>query len=60
MEKETAHWGREGEVDYCFKLAELSKEEQATFIAAIKSELKDSERVSIKENVPCQNKRKKK
>ena len=59
LERETVHWGREGEVDYCFKLAELSSDGQKAFVLEIRSLLEKAERVHIEENAPCRNKRKK-
>src|SRR4051812_8836682 len=34
-------WGREGETDYCFRLAELSQPERKDFIAALSDLLKE-------------------
>ena len=56
LAKETAPWGREGEIDFCFKLSELSPEEQLKFISDIKGLLGVSKLVYTKENAPCRNK----
>lgn len=53
---ETAKWGREGETDYCLKLAELNSDEQAKLISDIKELLKTSKLVRYSENTPCKNK----
>lgn len=54
---ETSHWGREGEYDCCFKLSELDKKQQETFITETKEALKSSTLVRYKENSPCQQKK---
>ena len=53
LAKEERHWGKEGELDYCFKLSELSKEEQEDFVSRIKSLVKKSKRTGLVENAPC-------
>ncbi len=55
---EKTSWGREGEVDYCHKLNELSSEEQSKFISDIKVLLKESTLVRYKENASCRKSRK--
>lgn len=50
---ETVGWGREGEVDYCFKLSELKSPQQATFVEESKALLAGNELVLFKENTPC-------
>ena len=50
---ETTNWGREGEVNYCFKLTELKKKEQEKFIAECKNLLKNSDLVRFEEFTPC-------
>lgn len=52
--KEVIHWGREGEVDYCFKLTEISQSEQKKFISKIKLLSLESQRIQLRENSPCQ------
>ena len=52
-----AAWGREGEVDYCFPLTDLSPQEVAEFVSATKEMMKDNSLVIISENVPCTHKR---
>lgn len=49
----TVHWGREGETDYCFTLKELSKKEQAAFLAEVRKKVAGSDRVFIEENAVC-------
>ncbi len=55
---EKTSWGREGEVDYCFKLTELDKKKQELFIIETKEILKSSSLVRFKENTTCRQKRK--
>jgi hypothetical protein len=43
-------WGREGEVDYCLHLKELTAAEQKTFVAEIEKMIDDKTMVSVKEN----------
>ncbi|MES2588004.1 MAG: hypothetical protein V4622_03420 [Bacteroidota bacterium] len=50
---ETTPWGREGEVDYCFKLKELKAKQQESFITDLKEALKSSTLVRYQENSPC-------
>ena len=54
LTKAAVSWGREGEVDYCMKLAELSRREQKRFIAKVRLLLKSSKLVHINENAACQ------
>jgi len=56
LAKEVAHWGKEGELDYCFKLSELSKEDQEGFVSEIKSLVKKSKQTGVVENAPCRSK----
>ncbi|MBI4947812.1 MAG: hypothetical protein HY840_15590 [Bacteroidetes bacterium] len=49
-------WGREGEVDYCLKLSELSTRDQADFVKKINELLSNSKLVHITENAKCVNK----
>lgn len=50
---EKSSWGREGESDYCMKLAELSSDLQEQFITQVKDILKNSKRVRYRENSTC-------
>jgi hypothetical protein len=43
-------WGREGEVDFCFPLKELSPEEQAIFVEEIKTVFLENNLIQIAEN----------
>ena len=43
------YWGREGEVNFCFMLKELNKEDQEKFIHESKKLLANSTRVRFKE-----------
>jgi hypothetical protein len=49
----TVSWGREGERDYCFQLAELSAKEQEAFIKKVNTLLGSVKRVHILENQEC-------
>ncbi|MFT5952909.1 MAG: LmbE family N-acetylglucosaminyl deacetylase [Bacteroidia bacterium] len=49
----TVSWGREGERDYCFPLAELSAEEQVAFIEEVNTLLGSVKRVHILQNQEC-------
>jgi hypothetical protein len=57
LTKTAVPWGREGEVDYCLKLSELSPREQKRFIAKVRLLLKRSKLVHINEKVACQSER---
>ncbi|GDX64494.1 hypothetical protein LBMAG35_13320 [Chlorobiota bacterium] len=46
-------WGKEGEIDYCIKLAGLTKELQQEFIQSTKDKFKDSKRIRLYENTTC-------
>lgn len=52
-----AAWGREGEVDYCMTLTNLSKEQQTKFVAETKKILSGNSLVFITENSECKHKR---
>lgn len=55
---EIANWGREGEINYCFKLTELDKKKQELFVTETKEILKNSSLVRYKENATCRPKKK--
>ena len=57
IEMESIPWGREGEVDFCFILKELSEKEQTEFADQMKSAFKDKNLIQITENQPCVHKR---
>jgi len=50
---EKTSWGREGELDYCISLSELSSGDQSMFIRDVKEELKTARWVNFSENSPC-------
>lgn len=54
---EITNWGREGETDYCLKLAGLNKQQQDKFIADTKELLKESSLVRYYENSVCKYKK---
>jgi hypothetical protein len=55
---ETVNWGREGEVDYCYKLAELKEPKLSEFVNQCKAQVKDNALILLKENANCRVKRK--
>lgn len=55
--KATIHWGKEGEIDYCFKLSELLPREQKRFISKVRLLLRKSKLVHINENASCKSER---
>lgn len=50
---EKISWGREGEMDFCFKLAGWSEQDQTAFVNAAKEQLKNAKQVNTFENEPC-------
>ena len=54
---EIMKWGREGEIDYCFKLNTLTSEQQLQFIEDTKQLLKNSMLIRYKEYSPGRQKR---
>jgi hypothetical protein len=57
LTKATVHWGREGEIDYCFQLSELLPKEQKRFISKVRLLLRKSKLVHINENASCKSER---
>lgn len=57
LTKQAVRWGKEGEIDYCLKLSELSLRERKRFISKVRSLLKGAKLVHIKENAPCMSER---
>lgn len=53
IEYEVVKWGREGEIDYCFQLNNLSKKQQGKFITETRKILETSKLVHIRENAEC-------
>lgn len=43
-------WGREGEMDYVYRLTELNPQQQTEFIGGLKEVVKGVDRVFVKEN----------
>lgn len=50
-------WGREGEVDYCYKLDELSEKERNDFSQQATKLLSESQLVHVMQNGRCHEKR---
>jgi len=57
LKKAAVHWGREGEIDYCFRLSELTPRERKSFISRTRSLLSKSKLMRIYKNVPCKSER---
>jgi hypothetical protein len=53
-----AHWGREGEADYCLNLTELTKSEQVDFVTNVNKMMAGSDMVFVKENAESAHARK--
>lgn len=51
--KQEVRWGREGEVDYCYLLTELSMKEKIDFIKQVQDLFNNVELVHLKENAKC-------
>lgn len=49
----SVRWGREGEIDYCFDLSNLSESQRENFISRTTELLTNSELVRIMQNEPC-------
>ena len=50
---ETVGWGKEGEVDFCYKLVELKEPKRTDFVNQCKVQVKGNELIQLKENAPC-------
>lgn len=50
---EKTRWGKEGEIDFCFQLRELTENKKDQFVGASKELLSNSSRVHIHENTSC-------
>jgi hypothetical protein len=46
-------WGREGEVDYCFKTTKLDTKKADDFVKQVMDLLKGEDRINFKENTTC-------
>ena len=53
LEYSKTPWGREGEVDYCFRTDQMDATQQSNFIIASREVLSGSQLVHITENAPC-------
>ena len=53
LEREETRWGREGEIDYCMKLKELTTKEQKKLIKRMDVVAVRSKRVNILQNRNC-------
>jgi hypothetical protein len=59
LKYESVSWGKEGEVDYCFKLSEVKQNLQHEFIDGLKNVLKNSTLVRYHEYATCRKTRNK-
>ncbi len=50
IKPEIVKWGKEGEMDYCFTLSELSKSKQQDFVKGFKNVVQSSDLILILEN----------
>ena len=50
-------WGKEGEIDFCLQLDELTESQKEQFVKESRELLSKSNRVHIYENMPCRNKK---
>ncbi|MGD0710852.1 MAG: hypothetical protein ABR968_06680 [Bacteroidales bacterium] len=50
-------YGKEGEIDYCFPLTELSKGKQGDFVNGLNNVIKSAKLVTVKENAVCAHKK---
>lgn len=57
IQAEQYPWGREGEVDFCYRLTELTAEEQQLFVSQVIEVFKGNSLVYVSENQPCRHKR---
>lgn len=48
-------WGREGEMNYCFALENLSPNEQDKFVEEVRTQLLGRQLVRMNENTSCEN-----
>ena len=53
---EKTSWGREGEIDFCFLLDELTEIQKSQFIKKSKELLSNSKKIHIYENKACTHK----
>ena len=57
VSNEQIRWGREGEIDYCFDLKELSTTQKKEFIAKISEVVGKTDMVHLTESAKCVHKR---
>jgi hypothetical protein len=57
IEREEFRWGREGEVDYCYKMQGYSKKEKDNFVNLLREKFAGNKLVQIEENTICMHKR---
>lgn len=52
-----SHWGREGEVNLCFRMSNLSTREQEIFVRDVRTQLTDKDLVIVSEWADCDKRR---
>ncbi len=57
INKDSYNWGREGEVDFCFRLENLKPALQQEFIYGVQELLKNNTLIFMEENTVCRHKR---
>ncbi len=57
LKYEVFRWGREGEVDYCFKLEEMTQQQQEDFVKKVSGLLNNADMIRVIENMECVHKR---
>ncbi len=57
LAKEEYRWGREGEVDICFKMKDSSRKAKDAFAREVRAKFEANKLVQIEENAVCRHKR---
>ena len=57
MASEEYRWGREGEVDYCFKMKDDNSKAKDSFVRELREKFAGNKLVQIEENAVCRHKR---
>ncbi len=57
LAKEEYRWGREGEVDVCYKMRDSSRKAKDAFVREVRSKFAENKLVQVEENTVCRHKR---
>ena len=57
LASEEFRWGREGEVDYCFKMKDDNSKAKDSFVRELRAKFAGNKLVQIEENAVCRHKR---